>query len=433
MQICRDSCLRIVNGRLGDDAGIGNYTFQSVQGCSLIDYVLFPPTLFDIISKFTIHDISIYSDHAPIQFPLLSNVKSTVQEEQSEVTKIVWDSSKLNEFRDVLNNKLECLDSYVNNIVSDNANIDTGVQNFAETLYTCAFQVFGRVKRINTTQTTRKYTSPWFTVDCETARAELKRANKLFRKYRTQVLHEAVVEKRKQYRKITRHARFIYNRNKKIKLHELAKKNPKAVWQEIRRMKGSAENQHSVSVQDFFEHFKVVYSENSSQDFVEQFVHNQFDRNDGGNQDNELHYDTSSLDSSISLTEVKKAISKLKRNKSPGCDLLPPELFLDSIDLIGDVLCKLFNYIFDNAIYPECWTKGIIVPVPKKGDLSNVNNYRRITLTSIFSKIYSHILEGRSRTWSENNNIIDDCQFGFRSGKVHQIVYLFCKPSLIDS
>ena len=28
-------------------------------------------------------------------------------------------------------------------------------------------------------------------------------------------------------------------------------------------MKGSAENQHSVSLQDFFEHFKVVYSENS--------------------------------------------------------------------------------------------------------------------------------------------------------------------------
>ena len=119
----------------------------TLQGCSLIDYVLFPPTLFDIIIKFTIHDISIYSDHAPIQFSLLANVKSTVQEEQSEVTKIVWDSSKLNEFRDVLSNKLECLDSYLNNIVTDNANI--------ETLYTCAFQVFGRVKRINTTQTTR--------------------------------------------------------------------------------------------------------------------------------------------------------------------------------------------------------------------------------------------------------------------------------------
>ena len=117
-----------------------------------------------------------------------------------------------------MSNKLESLDSYVNGIISDSSNIDNGVQKFAETLYTCAFQVFGCVKRINSTHTTtRKYTSPWFTVDCEIARAELKRANKLFRKYRTHVLHETVVEKRKQY-KITRHARFIYNRNKKMKL-----------------------------------------------------------------------------------------------------------------------------------------------------------------------------------------------------------------------
>ena len=59
----------------------------------------------------------------------------------------------------------------------------------------------------------------------------------------------------------------------------------------------------------------------------------------------------------------------------------------------------------------------ILVPVPKKGDLSDVNNYRGITLTSIFSKIYSHILDERLRTWAENNNIIDHYQFGFRKNK----------------
>ena len=132
---------------------------------------------------------------------------------------------------------------------------------------------------------------------------------------------------------------------------------------------------------------------------------------------NHLHYDTSLLDSIITYTEVKKAVSKLKRNKSPRYDMLPPELFLDSFDLIGDMLCELFNFIFRSNTYPESWTKGLIVPVPKKGDLTNVNNYRGITLTSIFSKIYSLILEDRLRTWTENNNIIDDCQFGFRKIK----------------
>ena len=48
------------------------------------------------------------------------------------------------------------------------------------------------------------------------------------------------------------------------------------------------------------------------------------------------------------------------------------------------MFCKLFKYIFDNDIYPEIWRKGIIVPVPKKGNLNDVNNYRGITLTSFF-------------------------------------------------
>ena len=86
-----------------------------------------------------------------------------------------------------------------------------------------------------------------------------------------------------------------------MKLYELASKNPKAFWQEIRRMKGSAENQPSVSLRDFFEHFKGVYSESSefSQDFVEQFVHSNFDQMNDEAQNNAFHYDTSSLDSAI--------------------------------------------------------------------------------------------------------------------------------------
>ena len=88
------------------------------------------------------------------------------------------------------------------------------------------------------------------------------------------------------------------------------------------------------------------------------------------------------------ITEVRNAILALKRGKSGGYDKLIPDLFIDCVDLLSPILCKLFNYIFSNGIYPGGWTKGIIVPVPKKGNLSNVNNYRGIALTSIFSKIF---------------------------------------------
>ena len=40
----------IVNGRIGQDKGIGQFTFQGTQGSSLIDYVLLSPDLMDKIS-----------------------------------------------------------------------------------------------------------------------------------------------------------------------------------------------------------------------------------------------------------------------------------------------------------------------------------------------------------------------------------------------
>ena len=98
-------------------------------------------------------------------------------------------------------------------------------------------------------------------------------------------------------------------------------------------------------------------------------------------------------------------------------DLLPPELFIDSADLSCDTFCKLFNHILSSSSYPESWTKGVLVPVPKKVYLSDANNYRDITLTSIFSKLYSHILDTRLRSWAEENNIINENQFGFRKNK----------------
>ena len=124
-----------------------------------------------------------------------------------------------------------------------------------------------------------------------------------------------------------------------------------------------------------------------------------------------------SLDWLLTNAEVMKAFLKLKRNKSPGLDLLPPELFIDSSDLLCEPICKLFNTLFQSNTYPLSWTKGIIVPVPKKGDLSDVNNFRVITLTSIFSKLYSHVLDSRLRSWAEDNNILNDKQFGFRENK----------------
>jgi hypothetical protein len=121
-------------------------------------------------------------------------------------------------------------------------------------------------------------------------------------------------------------------------------------------------------------------------------------------QTNDSIGDTSSLDRCISLEDTLSALANLKANKGAGLDGLIPELFIHASDVLAPILCRLFNYLCDNAIYPESWAKGIIVPVNKKGDKNNANNYRGITLTSVFSKIYSLILDNRLREWYDEHD-----------------------------
>lgn len=53
----------------------------------------------------------------------------------------------------------------------------------------------------------------------------------------------------------------------------------------------------------------------------------------------------------------------------------------------------------------------------KKGDKSDVNNYRGITRVSCFGKLFTTVLNKRINDWCENNNILSDSEFGFRKGR----------------
>ena len=212
------------------------------------------------------------SSHAPISFCLKAEFSCKAEQcNLKEVEHIQWDNEKNDIFKDILSNKMELLNSTVDNVFNQMGDLNSAVDTFANVLYSSAYTVYGKKKLLgrNQNKPVRKYRSPWFTYKCELARQELRATSRAYRKYRT----------------------------------------------------------------------------------------------------------------------------------------------------IEPVLCRLFNYIFDHGIYPKSWAKGILVPIPKKGDKKDVNNYRGITLTSLFSKIFSNILDNRLRKWSENNNILNDCQFGFRKGK----------------
>jgi hypothetical protein len=58
-----------------------------------------------------------------------------------------------------------------------------------------------------------------------------------------------------------------------------------------------------------------------------------------------------------------------------------------------------------------------IIPIFKKGDKEDASNYRPISITSSFSKVYEKVFLNRLQSHFEQNDIINPQQHGFQKGK----------------
>ena len=117
----------------------------------------------------------------------------------------------------------------------------------------------------------------------------------------------------------------------------------------------------------------------------------------------------------ISIAEIKRAIHRLKNGKSPGIDAISAEMLKCSENDAVKQLHSLFNSIWKDQCVPEDWKKSLIVKVPKKGDLTECDNYRGISLLSVPCKILCRLLIDRVK--SGVDEMIRQEQAGFRSGR----------------
>ena len=88
--------------------------------------------------------------------------------------------------------------------------------------------------------------------------------------------------------------------------------------------------------------------------------------------------------------EVELAIEKLKSRKSPGIDQIPEELIKAGGRTIRCAIHKLIIPIWNKEEMPEEWKELIIVPIYKKGEKPDCNNYRGTSLSPTTYKIFQH-------------------------------------------
>ena len=124
----------------------------------------------------------------------------------------------------------------------------------------------------------------------------------------------------------------------------------------------------------------------------------------------------------ISEAEVRTAVNQLINGKAAGVDniqplmpLKPLELLKTAADSTVPYLTRVCTMVWQQEVTPVDWKNGIIIPLPKKGDLTECNNWRGITLLSVPNKVFARILLNRMK--DAVDKLLQNQQAGFRPGR----------------
>ena len=117
----------------------------------------------------------------------------------------------------------------------------------------------------------------------------------------------------------------------------------------------------------------------------------------------------------LTKDEIKIAMKHMENNKAAGRDNITVELLKADTETTVRELEHLFKLIWKNEIMPKEWKQSLIIKIPKKGDTTQCDNYRGISLLSVPSKIFARAII--NRLYDEVNIKLRQEQAGFRRGR----------------
>ena len=124
------------------------------------------------------------------------------------------------------------------------------------------------------------------------------------------------------------------------------------------------------------------------------------------------------LNETPSREEILQQMKKMKES-APGRDGARLIYLLQGGPEILDKLITMVQYMFEHgaAEWEVALKIGQVIPLFKKGDRNNVNNFRGVCLLPIGSRIVARIVADRLRLWAEDMILLDDDQAGFRKDR----------------
>ena len=127
----------------------------------------------------------------------------------------------------------------------------------------------------------------------------------------------------------------------------------------------------------------------------------------------------------VSPQEVIKMAKSMKHNLGNSLKSCPSSLIVKSIDFLAIPLSHIFNISVITGIFPDSLKNSIITPIFKKGSKEDPGNYRPISVTHFFAKLFEKLMKNQIMHFMSSNNLISKNQYGFQRNKS-------CEMALLD-
>ena len=248
-----------------------------------------------------------------------------------------------------------------------------------------------------------EFKSPWFDSECLQKSKEKERLHKKFkdnRNLRNELKFKTCRREFKNLIKAKMRANLCENNR-----NQLTKK----FWSQVKSTSKSTRVPETVFLKG-----KTSSESKTKADMFNKFFYNQFSNASNYDIDIDFNLDES-FEIEFNVSKVKDILCNIDSNKAQGPDNIHGLVLKKCANALAKPLSLIFKLIYNTGVIPVEWKLANVVPVFKKGEKDNVENYRPISLTCICGKIMERIMY--DELYSRTINLLDNRQHGFLRNK----------------
>ena len=406
--------LIVANGCTVGDR-IGRYTCEQKTGSSVVELFIIHRDFINKIAYMKVNSFDWYSDHAPITVLLKVNIDQSknMPKYWKKISKLIqrWDDKTKDDYMKILASEefQKRLDDFC---LSKELNSNSSTEIFTEIIRDALRRTFPvKVKKKRITKENKKSTVT-NTPDCRIAKSLFKQAQRAMNLDKSSLNRRHIyMRQKKRYKEIKYRTIKIVKQKGINSLAKIECSDPRTFWQKVKEMTKPSDNAvKHVDPNKWSSHFRSLFeaplSKGPDKQFLEYVNHSLPLLENISEQNIQINKD-------ISETEIQHIVKHVKFNKSTYLDDMSNEALKLGYESIKKGLIHLFNTVLSSGDFPKLWNESLIIPLHKKGNRLDPNNYRGIAISSCLGKIFLKIITNRIEDYMSTNKkwCVNQCGF----------------------